>query len=139
MLGLPRNSGIHIDDCHSWAPRELRHQVTLWTPPPELARQAIVHYLLSWVQSPRDSSAIFLIPRILQREWGRVSKHVEEIGVYLPQLLPSPVAYSSLFPFVLLYIAPHTPVLGPPRMDKPPVPKPKNWHRAQAEEVRGLR
>ena len=137
-LEVPRQLGHHIGATDSWIPRLLRGQVTLWTPPPEVARQAIVTFLQAWVQSPSDTSAVFLIPRILQRRWGRICRHILEIGVFQPQLLPAPANYSSLFPFVLLYVPPYVPVLGPSRLDLPPVPKPQNWHRKQAEEVRRL-
>ena len=138
LLHLPRNQGYHIGSDLSWVPRAIRHQLTFWTPPPELARQALVTFLQAWVQSPRTTSAVFLVPRILQRQWGRVSRHVQEVGTFRPQLLPPLVSYPSLFPFVVLYVPPFVPMLGPSRLDKPPVAKPNNWHRRQAEEVRGL-
>ena len=138
LLGLPRNQGYHIGSDLQWAPRAIRHQPTFWTPAPELARQALVSFMHAWVQSPRDTSAIFLIPRILQREWGRISRHVHEVGVFRPSLLPPAVSYPSLFPFVFLHVRPFVPALGPPRLDSPSPAKPNNWHRVQAEEVRGL-
>ena len=138
LLGIPRQRGLHIDESMVWSPRVLRNQLTFWTPPPELARQAIVSFLLAWVQSPRTTAAVFLVPRILQREWGRTSRHVQEIGVFQPRLLPPTVAYPALFPFVFLHVAPHVPQLGPSRLESNPVSKPKNWHREQAEEVRRL-
>ena len=91
-----------------------------------------------WVQNPRSTSAVFLLPRILQRQWSRISHHVVEVGTFYPKHLPPPVSYPSLFPYVMLYVPPFVPVLGPSRLDKPAVAKPNNWHRRQAEEVRGL-
>ena len=52
LLHLPRNQGYHIGSDLSWVPRAIRHQLTFWTPPPELARQALVTFLQAWVQSP---------------------------------------------------------------------------------------
>ena len=138
FVGLPRDSGFHVTNDDSWAPQLFRHNVSLWTPPPELARRAITTFLHSWVQSPRDTSAIFLIPRILQRRWGRVCRYIREVGTFLPHQLPRPVAYSSLLPFVFLHIPPFVPALSPPRMELSSKANQPNWHRRQAEEVRGL-
>ena len=113
-------------------------RLTLWTPPPETVRQVITSYLKRWVQTPFDSCAIFLVPRILQRHWGRITRYVEERGVYQGELLPDPICFSSHLPFVVLHIPCHRPTLRENRMGKSPKASPKGWHQQQAEQVRGL-
>ena len=115
-----------------------QHKVTFWTPPPECARQVIVSFLHMWVQTPFDTEAIFIVPRILQKQWGRISRYVEEKGVFLSNLLPAPYAFSSHLPFVLLHIAPHLSSLNNKRLERATHAKPNNWHKRQADAVRGL-
>ena len=115
-----------------------QHKISIWTPPPECARQVIVTFLHMWVQTPFDTEAIFIVPRILQKQWGRISRYVKERGVFLSNLLPPPYAFTSNLPFVLLHIAPHVSSITGRRMEQTPHTKPNNWHKRQAEAVRGL-
>jgi hypothetical protein len=78
-----------------------------------------VHFLDIWVEAPTCTSGLFLIPRILQRDWGHLSRHVEEIATVRPSTLPPVCAYDTLIPFVLLYVRPHSRVLPPLRMELP--------------------
>jgi hypothetical protein len=100
---------------------------------------ALVKFLDIWVEGPLTTSGIFIIPRIMQRDWGHISKHVVEVGTIYPSLLPPGVAYDSLIPFVVLYVPPHSRVLPALRMDeRAPANYHERWHAQQAEEVRGL-
>jgi hypothetical protein len=114
------------------------HKTSIWFPPPECGRQYITHFLRMWVQHPWTTSAVFIIPRILQKQWGRISRYVEEMGVYHSQLLPHPLAFDSPLPFVVLRVAPHTDTLRKPRLDRTARPFSARFHQRQAEEVRGL-
>ena len=113
---------------------------TIWTPVPEGARQVIVAYLQSWVQAPTTTGGIFVIPRILQKQWGRICRYVQEQGVFQAHMLPPKCAFPSHLPFVVLCVFPHTPSLRRPRMGRlaPPKGKGRAWHLAQAKAVRGL-
>lgn len=137
-LGLPAQVPYHCSYEHPESLGVIYDRVTVWTPPPECGRQVIAHYLRLWVQAPEASHGIFLIPRILQRQWGRVARYVVEKGVYLPGALPDSCRYTSHLPFVLLHIPPHTLSLRRDRMELPPRAQPKGWHKSQAETVRGL-
>ncbi|MGL5814340.1 MAG: hypothetical protein ACRCYW_13575 [Aeromonas sp.] len=135
-LGLASLS--HLSYSSPTALDEIYDQATLWTPPPECGRQVISAYLQKWVQSPYNTHGVFLIPRILQRQWGRVARYVKEVGVYLPSSLPLCCRYESHLPFVLLHVPPHVLTLRRDRMELPPRAQPSGWHRHQAEAVRGL-
>ena len=113
---------------------------SIWAPPPECARQVIVHYLHRWVQTPMTMGAIFLVPRILQGRWGRICRYVVEMGVFHASLLPPGYAFEVLLPFVVLVIRPHQHALRRPRnrMERPALSHHKKWHLEQAEAVRGL-
>jgi hypothetical protein len=87
-----------------------------------------------------QTSCIFMIPRILQRDWAFISKHVCEVMVLYPHELPVSLRYDSLIPLILLYIPMYVcslPILD--RLDSPStVAIYKPWHQQQAEHVRGL-
>jgi hypothetical protein len=87
---LPSQPLLHLSFQDHQANSNIRGSLTIWTPPPECGRQVISTFLQSWVQSPRDTSGIFIIPRIMQRQWGRVAKCVQERRVYHAGLLPDP-------------------------------------------------
>ena len=78
------------------------NQSVLWCISPSFVRQAILRALASWVESPTNSCHIFLVPRILQRDFGRLSKFVLFSGQYIDLPLP----FTPLVPFVLYYLPP---------------------------------
>jgi hypothetical protein len=86
---------------------DIHRCVTIWTPPPECGRQVIAAYLRKWVQEPENAHGVFLIPRILQCQWGRVARYVKEAGIYLMGALTENCRFDSHLPFVLLHIPPH--------------------------------
>ena len=69
---------------------------------PSFAKQAILQALYTWLETPTVCGHIFIIPRILQREFGRVSKFVLFHGHYIDLPLP----FAPLVPFLLFYIPP---------------------------------
>jgi hypothetical protein len=81
-----------------------------------------------------------MIPRILQRDWGFLSKHVIELGVFDPRDLPWGCRSHSLIPFCLLFVPYYVRSLpAPDRMDLRPYPtKFERWCADQATDVRGL-
>jgi len=49
--------------------------------------------LMVWVELSLDTEHVFVVPQIMQREYGRVSKHIEFLGQftdapYAPDFLP---------------------------------------------------
>lgn len=122
-----------------WDARHLFGRFSVWTPPPEMASQTISFVLQTWVEQPSTTSALFFIPRILQREWRSLSRHIEELTPL------SPATYQDrptvhLLPVTVLYLPTFVPSLrlDPSRMDRIAVPKNAKWHRQQAELLRGL-
>jgi hypothetical protein len=137
-LGIPAHDLQHRSYDSPNSMEDIHRRVTIWTPPPECGRQVIAAYLRKWVQEPEHAHGIFLIPRILQRQWGRVARYVKEAGIYLTGALPENCRFDSHLPFVLLHIPPHRLALRRDRMELPPRTKPQGWHKHQAEQVRGL-
>lgn len=138
-LELPPHQSLdHRDFTCPGSFENIYRRVTIWTPPPECARQVLAGYLRKWVQDPEHTHGIFLIPRILQRQWGRVARYVVEVGIYLTGSLPIYCRFHSHLPFVLLHIPPHRLTLRRDRMELPSRSQPQGWHKYQAETVRGL-
>ena len=130
----------HHHDLSTWDFQNIIHRWTLWTPSPELAHQAISTFLDIWVESPWTTGGIFIIPRVLQRNWNFMSRHIIEAGVFHPIDLPPSCRYSSLIPFCVLVCKPHQRVLPPPdRLEQfTPSNQITAWHQAQALCVRRL-
>ena len=58
--------------------------------------------LESWVESPTTGCHIFLVPRILQKDFGRLSNFITFGGQYTDLPLP----FTPLVPFLLYFIPP---------------------------------
>jgi hypothetical protein len=79
---------LQIKGVQDWTFDNVCGRVSVWTPAPEVARQALRFFLDAWVESPWNSAGLFIIPRVLQREWAFLSKHIREVIVIYPHALP---------------------------------------------------
>jgi hypothetical protein len=141
QVGLP--ACLPYTQCGTttaWSFELIFGKLSIWNPTPEIARQALRAFLDIWVEGATTTSAIFVIPRVLQRDWGYLSKHVHEIAVVYPRDLPSDIAIVSHVPFVILYVPRYVRSM-PPRDSLEPSPFVAHfprWHQEQADYVRGL-
>jgi hypothetical protein len=139
ILDLPYGTvRQHFDTLDPWRFELLQNRWSIWTPVPEVARQAITFFLDCWVEQPMSTGAIFLIPRILQRTWSHVSHYVIEYQAVLPHKLPADCTYKSDIPFVLLVVPPHIRSLPPPVVDETAPARTPFWIRQQVERLHGL-
>jgi hypothetical protein len=69
-------------DTSSWEPQNLMHTNTFWVLSPGVARQGFTAAIMAWVEPSWDSLHLFLVPRIKQRSFGCVNKHMEFIGQF---------------------------------------------------------
>jgi hypothetical protein len=92
-------------DTSLWEPNNFMHTKIFWVLSPGVARQGFTAFIMAWVEPPWDSSHLFLVPRIQQRSFGRINKHVEFIGQF--KEIPWVRTHSPLLTFVLYY--PHPP------------------------------
>jgi len=95
-------SWLFQTDFTNWSRSLLVGNFVLWSLSPSFARQGFLQALASWVESPTNSGHIFIVPRILQRDFGRLSKFVTFGGQYTNLPLP----FAPLVPFVVYYITP---------------------------------
>ena len=123
----------------SWSFADIAHRLTVWSLQPETARQTLFAYLSAWVEVPTTTAAIFVIPRILQRDWGFISKHISCVGEFHPLDLPHLLPDYSEIPFVVLCTYSHERRLPAHRLEFPTSPSDEPaWHREQVEELRRL-
>jgi hypothetical protein len=138
-VGLTGTPFLHVQSLDDWTFSRIHNRLTIWNPVPEVARQALRFFLDVWVEAPLTTTGLFLIPRILQRDWAFLSKHVTETVVIYPSALPSHLRYNSLIPLVLLYVPCYVRSLPLPRLDElTDRTVYEHWHYQQAEYVRGL-
>jgi hypothetical protein len=141
-LGLPSDARLALRS-HSDYPTALQvlHQHSIWCPPPETARQLLCSLLLLWTESPRTTSFSLVVPRILIKQWSRVSRTTTVLGPFLNTSLPPSVRHPLRVPVMLIHIAAHVRCLPAPsrfRLDPSTVPCDVEWHREQAELLRGV-
>jgi hypothetical protein len=86
-------------DTSLWEPQNLMHTNTFWVLSPGITIQGFTAAIVAWVESPWDSSHLFLVTRIQQRSFGRVNTHVEFIGQF--KEIPWGRTHSPLVPFAL--------------------------------------
>jgi hypothetical protein len=130
---------FHHPTLGEWKFEEIYGKISIWTPVPEVARQALVRFLDIWVEGATFTSGIFIIPRILQKDWEYICKHVLTLGEIYPWMLPASCAYDSHIPLVLLYVPLYVRSLPDYRMvESSTTPVHSRWHMEQADHLRGL-
>lgn len=136
-LDYPRWHGRRWDA--PWIPEECFHRLTVWFPPPEVARGVITFVLNCRVEFPLSTSALFFVPRILPSAWRGLNRALVELPPVLPRtadLSPPPVLP---IPITVLYLPPHCrrqPTRN--KLDAAPAPWRARWHQQQANEMRRL-
>ena len=120
-----------------WSADQVFNTFSTWIPPPEMASQAVSNVMNSWVEQPWNSSALFMVPRILTRSWQYLSKSITMVDVLKVGTCPF---IQHPVPVVLLYLAPHVrslPSKKSLRLDTSPLPD-FNCISAEAALLRGL-
>ena len=122
-------------DAHTpWNASHVRGRHTIWTPRPEVAAQTISFVLKAWIEQPHTSSAVFVVPRVLTRDWQHLSRHVVTVGIFSPGDCP---VIHHLLPVVVLFMAPFVRCTPSLRLDSCTVSH-SPYAVREAEFVRGL-
>jgi hypothetical protein len=130
---------VHCDWNSVWDARVCFDRLSVWFPPPEIARQVLIFMLETWAERPMTSSSLFFIPRTVPAFWSGLSRHLVELPTIYPHL--TPLRYQPLLPIpiVALCLPPHQRSLSTKdRLARPAVPANAFWHRQQAALLRGL-
>ena len=128
MWDGPWDAGTIIDRC------------TVWFPPPEMARQCISLALEAYIERPLTTSALFVVPRVVQAFWWGLSKCLHELPTIFPHKTPLRIPPRVPIPVIVLYLPPHERVLPPlsNRLERIPRSRAERWHLDQAAFVRRL-
>jgi hypothetical protein len=121
--------------------RRVLHQHSVWCPPPETTRQLLCSLLLLWTESPWTTSFTIVVPRILIRQWSRVSKAATVRGPFSYTSLPTDARHPLRIPVMIVHTPTHVRCLPKPatsRMASLALPCDAEWHREQAAMLRGL-
>jgi hypothetical protein len=137
LYDLPR-PWRYQDWRNPWDGEQCFDQLTVWFPPPEIARQAISFALETWVERPLTTSALFFVPRTLMAFWHGLSRHLVELAPIYPHKTVMKYPPALPIPITVLYLPCHVRTLPLPRLDTPPLPNDARWHRQQAAHMRGL-
>jgi hypothetical protein len=128
-----------------WVAEDLFNTMSVWFPPPELARQCINACLDARVEMPLTTASLFIVPRVVPAFWHGLSRHIMELTVVYPHRSDNAVTLHQLpalpIPIVVLYLPAHTRTLPTPplpRLDPSATPSEILWHQEQAEFMRGL-
>ena len=123
-----------------WNSDLLRGSHSIWAPSPETAAQAISAFMLAYIEQPTTTGGLFILPRILQRQWEGLSKCVHTLGCVSNHHEAADQAVAHLLPIVFLFIPPHHRILPPPsdRVDTSSHPSGFQRYRKSADYVRGL-
>jgi hypothetical protein len=128
----------YLDALAPWSFHQVCGRATVWFPAPEWAHQVMDAVVNVWEESPWTTEAFFVVPRVFQCNWGRASKQIQEVGVFPAASIPD-YGEDTDIPCVLLHLPCYVRSLpSPRRLDQPPRSPGEQWHREQAEHVRGL-
>ena len=122
-----------------WSDFDIFDRLTVWFPPPELARPLLIHVLTLWSEKPWTTEALFIIPRVLAGFWQGLSRHLRELCVIKPHTYPLYRPPSLPIPIVVLHLSPHVRQLPTrDRLDRAPMPRWGRPHQEEAEAMRGM-
>ena len=123
----------------TWDARTCFDRLTVWFPPPELARQLLSFLLETCIERPHTTSALVFVPRVVAAFWFGLSRHLVELPTIYPHLQQLRFAPVLPIPIVVLYLPPFVRSLPlPSRLERPTLPADFQWHRQQAAHLRGL-
>lgn len=121
-----------------WQTASCIDRLTVWFPPPEIARQVISFILEIWVERPLTTSALFFIPRVLLSFWRGLSKHLIEVDCIRPELTNLSHPPILPIPIVVMFLPRHVRTISKQGLDPPSASHVARWHREQATYMRGL-
>jgi hypothetical protein len=130
---------LHCRWDRPWVFDSVVNRLTIWAPPPEVTCQ-VLHFLLNvYVEAPSTTSAILMVPRVLQKRWQSTSRLVTRIGDYQCVSVPIVCHTNLTIPIVLLLVPCHVRCIVPPdRMDKSPTTAAQRLHEEAKAHFHGL-
>jgi hypothetical protein len=112
----PPNTRL-FHDLDNWSKGLMVKHDCVWSVSPTMAPQAFSTAALAWVKSPLDSSHLFSVPRVMQRDLVPVNKHIRYLGQYDHKELALK-AYPFRVPLLLFYLPCHHRALASPDLQQ---------------------
>jgi hypothetical protein len=132
-------SWIHKSWNGPWDPKACLNQLTVWCPPPEMARQLLSFLLNTWVERPYTTSALLFVPRTVIGMWHGLSCYVHKIGTISPHKRQMQFPPILPIPIIVLHIGTHQRTLSMKnRLQRTSISAHERWHRSEATRMRGL-
>jgi hypothetical protein len=103
----------HLKWNKPWIPHDVFDRLTTWFPPVEVAYQLLYFLLTCWTERPMTTSALIVLPRILQCQWSQVSRQLIEVGTYQKSAVPGLPDSRLTIPTVVLLVPTHVRTLPP--------------------------
>lgn len=106
LLQLPPDPSpwIVIDSTTSWYSVDMIGKCVFWCLPPQLCLQAMLFVTYRFCESPFNTHHIFVVPRILLRQFIRVNKYFSFIGPFWDL----PIGFSPCrVPFMIFSLPPY--------------------------------
>jgi hypothetical protein len=123
----------------TWDAHNCFDRLTLWFPPPEVARQLLIFLLETWAEKPATTSALVFIPRTIPSFWWGLSRFLTKLPTIYPHVTRLRFPPLVSIPICVLYLPPFRRSLpGPRRVEFPSLSAKLLWHRQQAALLRGL-
>ena len=89
-------------DLDDWSRCDLLDSNTCWVVSPHFGRQCMLQAMYAWTESPWNSSHLFILPRVMQRDFGRISKFIAKVG----ESWLIPLSFTPVVPFIVYYLPP---------------------------------
>ena len=89
-------------DLDDWSRCDLLDSNTCWVVSPHFGRQCMLQAMYAWTESPWNSSHLFILPRVMQRDFGRISKFIAKVG----ESWLIPLLFTPVVPFIVYYLPP---------------------------------
>jgi hypothetical protein len=105
--GYPCSNWRYCDWQQTWNPSRGFDRLSVWFPPPKVARQVISFVLETWVEKPITTLALFFIPRTVPAFWRGLSRHLIELDTIFPHLVPLCLPPLLPIPIIVLYLPAH--------------------------------
>ena len=131
-----------LGDLDDWTLSNLIDRNTLWCVSPHFGKQCMLQALYAWVESPWNSAHLFVIPRVMQRDFGRVSKYI----LMIDQSWSPPLSFIPVLPFLVYYLPPFNRLTAflskrdalDNRLDEAPPPRAPAWVKRQVDDLQRL-
>ena len=125
-----------VGDSDPWDPQALFRSHVILLTSPSVTRQAMTAVVSAWCEDPLRGAAFVVVPRVVQRDFGRVNKHYHFLGQFDSHGTP----FSHPLPFVVFFLPKYRRRLDDldRGLDTPAQPRVPDWVSRQLDHMHRL-